>query len=101
MMLTALHCEQENLTFASIHDCFWTHPCSVDVMNRICREQFIILHSQPILHNLSKFFIEFYLSGKSDNLESKDIEALKIFVDVPKIGNFDISEVMNSVYFFS
>lgn len=35
MMLTSLHCNQEDVTFVSVHDCFWTHPCTVDIMNRV------------------------------------------------------------------
>ncbi|XP_036320610.1 DNA-directed RNA polymerase, mitochondrial, partial [Rhagoletis pomonella] len=29
MMLTSLFCEQKGLTFVSVHDCFWTHACTV------------------------------------------------------------------------
>lgn len=35
MMLTSLYCEQAGITFMSVHDCFWTHACSVDIMNRV------------------------------------------------------------------
>ena len=35
MMLTSLFCEREGITFVSVHDCFWTHPSSVDVMNKV------------------------------------------------------------------
>lgn len=35
MMLTALHCQRKGITFASIHDCFWTHPCTVNEMNKV------------------------------------------------------------------
>lgn len=35
MMLTALFCQRQGTTFASIHDCFWTHPCTVDKMNKV------------------------------------------------------------------
>lgn len=60
MMLTGLNCEKLGLTFMSVHDCFWTHPCTVAEMNRMCREQFVALHSQPILENLSKFLADKY-----------------------------------------
>lgn len=56
MMLTSLNCERAGLTFVSVHDCFWTHACTVPTMNRICRNQFVLLHSQPILEDLSAFF---------------------------------------------
>lgn len=35
MMLTSLFCEREGITFVSVHDCFWTHPNSVDTMNKV------------------------------------------------------------------
>jgi DNA-directed RNA polymerase len=35
MMLTSLFCEREGITFVSVHDCFWTHPSSVDIMNKV------------------------------------------------------------------
>ncbi|XP_040593595.1 DNA-directed RNA polymerase, mitochondrial isoform X2 [Mesocricetus auratus] len=55
MMLTALHCYRKGLTFVSVHDCFWTHAADIPVMNEVCREQFVRLHSQPILEDLAKF----------------------------------------------
>ncbi|XP_045347062.1 DNA-directed RNA polymerase, mitochondrial isoform X3 [Leopardus geoffroyi] len=63
MMLTALHCYRKGLTFVSVHDCFWTHAADVEVMNQVCREQFVRLHSQPILHNLSRFLMKRFCSG--------------------------------------
>lgn len=53
MMLTALNCYNTGMTFVSVHDCFWTHPNKVPVMSQICREQFVLLHSQPILEDLT------------------------------------------------
>ncbi|XP_016070360.1 PREDICTED: DNA-directed RNA polymerase, mitochondrial [Miniopterus natalensis] len=63
MMLTALHCYRKGLTFVSVHDCFWTHAADVAIMNQVCREQFVRLHSQPILHDLSRFLVERFCSG--------------------------------------
>uniref|UniRef100_A0A8C8H1N8 DNA-directed RNA polymerase n=1 Tax=Oncorhynchus tshawytscha TaxID=74940 RepID=A0A8C8H1N8_ONCTS len=63
MMLTALYCYSAGLTFVSVHDCFWTHAITVDTMNKVCREQFVALHSQPILQELSNFLLKKYCSG--------------------------------------
>lgn len=60
MMLTSLNCEKSGLTFISVHDCFWTHACNVPEMNKICREQFVALHSEPILEDLSKYMSDKY-----------------------------------------
>ncbi|KAI2808518.1 hypothetical protein BLOT_006463 [Blomia tropicalis] len=54
MMLTSLECHRNGLTFASVHDCYWTHASNIDLMNLYCRKQFVALHSQPILDNLAK-----------------------------------------------
>lgn len=37
MMLTGLHCNKNNITFVSVHDCFWTHPCTVNAMNKVSK----------------------------------------------------------------
>ncbi|KAM6041424.1 DNA-directed RNA polymerase, mitochondrial isoform 2-T2 [Chlamydotis macqueenii] len=60
MMLTALHCLRQGLTFVSVHDCYWTHALTVDIMNQICRQQFVALHSEKILQDLSEFMLEKY-----------------------------------------
>lgn len=60
MMLTSLNCERSGLTFVSVHDCFWTHASTVHTMNRICRDQFVLLHSQPILEKLGDSFCQQY-----------------------------------------
>lgn len=57
MMLTSLYCQRKGITFVSVHDCYWTHPSTVDIMNRVCREQFVALHSEPLLKQLSEQFI--------------------------------------------
>uniref|UniRef100_H2VAF5 DNA-directed RNA polymerase n=1 Tax=Takifugu rubripes TaxID=31033 RepID=H2VAF5_TAKRU len=62
MMMTALGCYSAGLTYVSVHDCFWTHALTVDTMNKVCREQFVALHSQPILQELSNFLLEKYCS---------------------------------------
>uniref|UniRef100_A0A8C2I2Y9 DNA-directed RNA polymerase n=1 Tax=Cyprinus carpio TaxID=7962 RepID=A0A8C2I2Y9_CYPCA len=66
MMLTSLHCYRAGLTFVSVHDCYWTHAVTVDTMNRVCREQFVVLHSQPILEELSGFLLKKYCSRPPD-----------------------------------
>ncbi|KJH44976.1 DNA-directed RNA polymerase, partial [Dictyocaulus viviparus] len=49
MMMTCLDCSRRGITFAAVHDCFWTHASTVDDMGILCREQFVRLHSEPIL----------------------------------------------------
>ena len=94
MMLTSLHCKREGVAFMSVHDSYWTHAATVEQMGKILREQFIRLHSEPILENLSRHFLEVF----SDKLSPADILFL---TKIPSKGNFDISQIARSVYFFS
>ncbi|XP_055285988.1 DNA-directed RNA polymerase, mitochondrial isoform X2 [Moschus berezovskii] len=101
MMLTALHCYRKGLTFVSVHDCFWTHAADVAVMNQVCREQFVRLHSQPILHDLSKFLIKRFCSD-SRTSRSMWVSRLKdTLLSVPPTGTFDLEQVKRSTFFFS
>ncbi|TPP66670.1 DNA-directed RNA polymerase [Fasciola gigantica] len=104
MMLTALHCLKAGITFASVHDCFWTHAATVD----ICREEFIALHSEPILQNFADYLRQRFAYSQSEiaNMTSETRRARamafnQLLSHVPKQGLFDLSEVRNSTYFFS
>lgn len=57
MMLTALKCNEMGLTFAAVHDSFWTHAADVDTMNDILREAFIRMHSEDIIGRLRSEFM--------------------------------------------
>ncbi|GJQ79965.1 hypothetical protein Trydic_g9443 [Trypoxylus dichotomus] len=107
MMLTSLHCERAGITFVSVHDCYWTHPSTVNIMNKICREQFVALHSEPILENLSIFLSEKYSYNTKDfNCDGSVGDAAKrklnkVLRQLPRTGDFNIEEVLDSIYFFS
>ncbi|KAI1319364.1 DNA-directed RNA polymerase [Mortierella claussenii] len=60
MLMSAAGCVEAGLTFASVHDSYWTHACDVEVMNEILRKQFIVLHSNNIMKNLEIEFMERY-----------------------------------------
>ncbi|GLB44584.1 putative DNA-dependent RNA polymerase catalyzes the transcription of DNA into RNA using the four ribonucleoside triphosphates as substrates [Lyophyllum shimeji] len=64
MMLTALECRTQGLTFASVHDSYWTHACSIDKMSEIIRDTFIALHSSDVLQKLDAEFRERYKNYK-------------------------------------
>ncbi|PQM39425.1 DNA-directed RNA polymerase 2 chloroplastic/mitochondrial [Prunus yedoensis var. nudiflora] len=49
MMMTAIACKKAGLSFAGVHDSYWTHACDVDEMNKILREKFVELYETPIL----------------------------------------------------
>ncbi|KAJ7875287.1 DNA/RNA polymerase [Mycena olivaceomarginata] len=60
MMLTAIECRVQGLTFASVHDSYWTHACSIDHMSEIIRDTFIALHSSDVLQKLEAEFKKRY-----------------------------------------
>ncbi|XP_035508951.1 DNA-directed RNA polymerase, mitochondrial isoform X2 [Morone saxatilis] len=105
MMLTSLHCYSADLTFVSVHDCFWTHALTVDTMNKICREQFVALHSQPILQELSDFLLNQYCSSPPikgmKKMEAEYQKLKQLLARVPQTGDFDLQQVKDSTYFFS
>lgn len=60
MMLTALKCNEMGLTFAAVHDSFWTHAADVDTMAEILREAFVRMHSEDIIGRLRAEFMVRY-----------------------------------------
>jgi len=56
MFLTANRMDALGLTFASVHDSYWTHASTVDDMNRMLREQFVELHKRPLLKDLLRWW---------------------------------------------
>ncbi|XP_070043947.1 DNA-directed RNA polymerase 1B, mitochondrial isoform X2 [Nicotiana tomentosiformis] len=87
MMMTAIACKESGLSFAGVHDSYWTHACDVDQMNKILREKFVELYDAPILENLLESFQQSF----------PDLQ----FPPLPERGDFDLREVLESPYFFN
>lgn len=51
LLMSNLAAKHNRIAFAAVHDSFWTHPCDVDVLNRLIRQEFVRLHSSDILLN--------------------------------------------------
>ncbi len=75
------------LSFAGVHDSFWTHAGSVDVMNSMLREKFLELHSQPLLENLRNELMQ----------ESPELDIPK----VPQLGSLNLQSITDAKYFFN
>lgn len=104
MMLTALNCQVKGIEFVSIHDCFWTHASTVDDMNRVIREEFVKLHSLPILNDLSDSFLKNYSAQLRATAESSPEQyrhVMSVLTRVPKTGTLHLPQVSESVFFFS
>jgi DNA-directed RNA polymerase len=79
MMYTAIKCKQQNVTFASVHDSYWSHACDVPLMAKILREEFVRLHSSPLIESLDENFRSRYPQ--------------ETFPKVPIKGKFDLENV--------
>ena len=75
------------ITFAAVHDSYWTHPGDIDTMNDLLREEFVNLHSMPLLENLRDSLVRRFPGVE--------------FPAVPEKGTLDLNEVKKSLYFFS
>ncbi|KAF6749610.1 mitochondrial RNA polymerase [Ephemerocybe angulata] len=60
MMLSAIEASNKGLTFAAVHDSYWTHACDIDLLSTIIRDTFINLHSSDMLKRLHDEFLERY-----------------------------------------
>lgn len=80
MALTALSCYRQGITFAAVHDCYWTHAADVLTLGAACREQFVALHEEPLLQELSNSLIDNFA------IESTKKKLPNILGDVPERG---------------
>jgi DNA-directed RNA polymerase len=60
MMLSAIKCNEIGITFASIHDSFWTHACDIEKMSEVLRDAFVTMHSEDIVGRLNEEFTTRY-----------------------------------------
>ncbi|BAM39473.1 DNA-directed RNA polymerase precursor [Theileria orientalis strain Shintoku] len=85
LMLTARRMFAHTQSFAAVHDNFWVHPDHVDLMHRCIREEFVAMHSRPILEDLHKSVVS----------------RLQVpFRPPPSKGSLDLNLVLGSRYFF-
>jgi DNA-directed RNA polymerase len=88
MMLTINRLYAEGLRhFAMVHDSYGVHACDVDLLNRILREEFVRIYSEPVLQD----FIE----------QQRKAHPGLVLPDPPKRGDLDIRQVLESPYFFA
>ena len=73
--------------FAMVHDSYGVHACDVDLLNRILREEFVLIYSEPVLQN--------FLDQQRQAHPGIELP------DPPTIGDLDIRQVLESPYFFA
>jgi DNA-directed RNA polymerase len=88
MMLTIIRLHAEGIRhFAMVHDSFGVHACDIDLLNRVLREEFVRIYSEPVLMN---FFKQQWQAHRDVGLPA-----------MPPPGNLDIRQVISSPYFFA
>jgi len=88
MMLTVHRLLSEGVRhFAMVHDSFGVHACDIDLLNRVLREEFVRIYSEPVLMN---FFKQQWQAHRDVGLPA-----------MPPPGNLDIRQVISSPYFFA
>ena len=115
MLMTAKRCADLGMTFAAVHDSYWTHARDVATMNEVLREEFVRLHEQTTLAGLYEQLKERYSCCRGEGVACPGYDSkgpceyepgcLRVrwgkLDDPPPPGDFDINMVKDSVYFFS
>jgi DNA-directed RNA polymerase len=73
--------------FAMVHDSYGVHASDVDLLNRVLREEFVRIYSEPVLQN----FLE----------QQRKAHPGISLPDPPQTGDLDIQQVLSSPYFFA
>ncbi|TPX51041.1 DNA-directed RNA polymerase [Synchytrium endobioticum] len=123
MMLTAIASEAANIRFAAVHDSFWTHAADSDKLASILRQTFVKLHSIDVLQRLAselqdrisrnRLWVKVPLTpsqaeewhkrkGKPKNKIRSSVSAWARveLPPLPKQGDLDVRQVLDSPYFF-
>lgn len=74
---------------AGVHDSFWTHAAHVDRMGEVLREEFVALHSRPLVPELV------------DSLKATHPHLAQALPPIPDLGSLELKDVKQSIYFFS
>jgi DNA-directed RNA polymerase len=108
------------ITFASVHDSFWTHASTTASMSRIIREKFIDLHENRGPDGQPKYILEeldealrarwgtlantthcvALRFSSCTRLMSRYPDKAQTLPELPEIGKLDLNEVKKSHYFF-
>lgn len=85
--MTAIACDPFDIELGTVHDNDWMHAANVETVDQILREQFVRLHSEPLLEKLAEEWRALY--------PGVEIKA------PPARGDFDLNNVLKARYFFS
>lgn len=60
MLMTSRACGKKNMSFAAVHDSYWTHASDIDEMNIEIRNQFVDLHKSNLISQIKDEFEKRY-----------------------------------------
>ena len=87
MMRTIIRLYAEGIRhFAMVHDSYGVQACDVELLNRVLREEFVGIYSEPVLQN----FLD----------QQRKAHPGISLPDPPQTGDLDIQQVLSSPYFF-
>lgn len=86
LMITAIDCVQICVTLAAVHDAYWSHAGTMEIVDMKIREWFVEMHKRDLLGDLVT--------------EWRSLHHDITFPDPPPRGTYDINEVLRSPYFF-
>jgi len=78
------------LSFSMIHDSYGTHACDTDAMARVLREEFVAIYQENWLEKIEQ---EVRAYAPDANIPS--------YTEFVQLGDFDISNVLKSEFFFA
>lgn len=79
LQMTSIAARQAGISFAAVHDSFWTHACDVETLNKTIREEFIRLHLSLIIDCLRSDIT--YTTRNAWQLVWVDKDSDKKFID--------------------
>ena len=89
-MLYLNKCKEAGIdSFMTVHDCYGTYATDTDKSAKLLREAFVEIYQQPILENFVSDIIK------------ETPELAEELPEQPKMGNLNITDVLNSKYFFN
>ncbi|CAH6723613.1 DNA-directed RNA polymerase, mitochondrial [[Candida] jaroonii] len=84
MLMTAASCRELGISFASVHDSYWTHASDIDLLNKKLRQEFVNLHKENLVLKLKEEFEARYKGFLQVINLSRDHELCKKIQDVRK-----------------
>lgn len=100
LMLTVCKCLDNGITvFSMIHDSYGTHACDIDLLSRLLRETFVDIYKNNDVLGMFAEEVTEQLTTKDGDDGDDDDECL--FPEPLELGELDITEVLDSNYFFA